>query len=174
LVYVPDLVRADRAADTTASRTPRVWWVEKSHRCISGALHKAVRIGAAGAVFLALAAPFSAVPSALADLGHKSPPPPSLAYNVTLSCMLSDVSGATTPTGRGIKVAPAGGCSRAGPSILGSSIEARCTWTSVTFSGTQPANVDTLFVSLEINLGGCGGLAGKTISFTPRFSLSLA
>jgi hypothetical protein len=46
--------------------------------------------------------------------------------------------------------------------------------TSVTFSGTQPANVDTLFVSLDINLGGCGGLAGKTISFTPGFSLSLA
>ena len=95
---------------------------------ISGARHKAVRIGAAGAVFLALAAPFSAVPSALADPGHKSLSPPSHAYYVTLSCMLSDVSGATTPTGRGIKVAPAGGCSRAGPSILGSSIEARCTW----------------------------------------------
>src|SRR5260370_21941309 len=55
-----------------------------SHRLISGALRKLAMIGTAGAVSFALAAPFSAAQSALAD--PKPPPSPAHVYNVTLSC----------------------------------------------------------------------------------------
>jgi len=58
-----------------------------SQRLISGVLRKVAWIGAVGAVFFAVAAPFSAAPSALAD---PKPPPRAHAYNVTLSCTTID------------------------------------------------------------------------------------
>lgn len=60
---------------------------DMSQRLISGALRKVAWIGAVGAVFFAVAAPFSAAPSALAD---PRPPPRAHVYNVTLSCATID------------------------------------------------------------------------------------
>ena len=148
-----------------------------SHRLISGALRKAAWIGAAGAVVFAVAAPFSAAPSALAD--PNPPPSAAHAYNVTLSCGtisgMSDnlasfqagwrwyqggINGTVLATGS----LASGTCPPAGGGTI-----------TVTFGGTQPAKADTLFAWVEGGMGGCGGVTfGGPVSFTPKSPVSLS
>jgi hypothetical protein len=142
-----------------------------SHRLISGALRKVARIGAVGAVSFALAAPFSAAPSALAN--PKPPPPPASTYNVTLSCTSSDGLGGAQAVWKWYQGGTSGTVLASGSLSLGSPYGANCVGTSVTFSGTQPATADTLFADIEVGRGGCGGDAAQTVSFTPGSSVSL-
>jgi hypothetical protein len=147
-----------------------------THRFIGRALRKVAWIGTVGGACFAVAAPFSAPPSALAN--PKPPPPPAHFYTVTLSCETisglnpgsaffqsswkwyqGGFNGTVLATGSLIDPTcpPAGGGSN-----------------TVTFSGTQPANADTLFATVEGGLGGCGGVGfGGPVSFTPRSHVSL-
>jgi hypothetical protein len=149
-----------------------------SHRLISGALRKVAWIGAAGAVAFALAAPFSAAPSALAD---PKPPPPAAAhtYNVTLSCAtisgMSDNLASFTSGWRWYQGGINGTVLAAGSLTNGPCPPAGGGTSTVTFSGTQPDKADTLFAWVEGGMGGCGGVTfGGPISFTPRSPVSLS
>ena len=145
-----------------------------SHRLISGALRKLAWIGAAGIVSFALAAPFSAAPSALAD-PKPPPPPPAHTYTVTLSCttitQLEVVGGLLQSDWKWYQ----GGSN--GTLLASGSLDDQCPLasgsSSVTFSGTQPAQADTLFAFMEGGSGGCGGVTGEFVSFTPGSPVSL-
>ena len=146
-----------------------------SHCLISGALRKAAWIGTVLAASFALAAPFSAAPSALASQGGKPPPPPpSHTYNVTLSCTASDSLGSAQAVWKWYQGGTSGTVLASGSLSLGSPDGVNCGGTSITFSGTQPATADTLFAYLDVGRGGCGGDAAKTVSFTPGSSVSLS
>src|SRR5215470_3039270 len=144
-----------------------------SHRLVSGALCKVAWIGTAGAVFFAVAAPFSAAPSALAD--PKPQPQPAHVYTVTLSCTtitkLEVIGGLLQSDWKWYQ----GGSN--GTLLASGSLDDQCPLasgsSSVTFSGTQPANADTLFAFMEGGSGGCGGVTGQFISFTPGSPVSL-
>jgi hypothetical protein len=144
-----------------------------SHRLISAVLRKVAWIGTVGAVSFALAGPFSAAPSALASQGSKPPPPPSHAYNVTLSCTSNDSLGSAQAVWKWYQGGTSGTVLASGSLSLGSPFGVNCGGTSVTFSGTQPKTADTLFADIEVGRGGCGGDAAQTVSFTPGSSVSL-
>jgi hypothetical protein len=146
-----------------------------SHRLISGALRKLAMIGTAGAVSFALAAPFSAAQSALAD--PKPPPSPAHVYNVTLSCTtiagLSDNLASFQSGWRWYQGGINGTVLATGSLTNGPCPPAGGGTSSVTFSGTQPKNADTLFAWVEGGMGGCGSDTFGTVSFTPGSPVSL-
>jgi len=108
-------------------------------------------------VFFAVATPFSAAPSALAD---PRPPPRAHVYNVTLSCATIDgLSDGLASFQSGWKWYQGGinGTVLASESLTnGTCPPAGGGANSVTLSGTQPANADTLFAWVE---GGTCGTA---------------
>src|SRR5689334_17567114 len=148
-----------------------------SHRLISGVLRKVAWIGAVGAVVFAVAAPFSAAPSALAD--PKPPPPSAHTYNVTLSCAtISGVSNnlaSFTSGWRWYQGGINGTVLASGSLTNGPCPPAGGGTSTVTFSGKQPPKADTLFAWIEGGIGGCGGdTFGGPVSFTPGSPVSLS
>lgn len=140
------------------------------YHLISRVSRKAARIGAVAAALFAFAVPFSVAPAASA--AHY---PASHSYNVTLSCttitQLEVIGGLLQSSwkwyqgGSNGTVLASGSLNDQCPLASGSS--------SVTFSGTQPAEADTLFAWIEGGSGGCGGATGQFISFTPGSPVSL-
>jgi len=124
-----------------------------SQRLISGALRKVAWISAVGAVFFAVAAPFSAAPSALAD---PRPPPRAHVYNVTLSCTTIDGLASFQSGWKWYQGGINGTVLASGSLTNGTCPPAGGGTNSVTFSGTQPANANTLFAWVE---GGTCGTA---------------
>ena len=134
------------------------------HR-ISRVSPKVARIGAVAAAVFAFAVPFSVAPAASASPG----------FSVSLSCTTStqtEVIGGLLQSGwRWYQ----GGMS--GKLLASGSLNDQCPLASgnnsVTFSGKQPVNADTLFAFVETGLGGCGNLTDQTISFTRGSPVSL-
>ena len=135
---------------------------------ISRVSRKVARMGTVAVALFAFAVPISVASAASAASA-------SLSYNVSLSCTTitkTEVIGGLLQSGWQWYQGGANGTL-----VASGSLDDQCPLASgsnsVTFSGTQPANADTLFAWMEGGSGGCGGSTGKFVSFTPGSPVSL-